>query len=69
MRANFVRAGFCRSAQRGDKEIAKILFDSFVHKTGWKLIPSRNVGELLNVVVEASPGVIDFKCPVPQRLY
>ena len=69
MRANFVRAGFCGSAQRGDKEIAKILFDSFVHKTGWKLIPSDNVGELLNVVVEASPGVIDFKCPVPQRSY
>ena len=62
MRANFVRAGFCGSAQRGGKEIAEILFDSSVHKTGWKLIPSQDFGELLNVVVEANPCVTDFKC-------
>ena len=36
---------------------------------GWKPILSQNVGKLLNVVVEADPGVIDFKSPVHQRSY
>lgn len=40
-----------------------------IRKTGWKLILSQNIGKLLNVVVEAKPGTIDFKCPVHQRLY
>ena len=53
----------------GGKESAKVLFDSSVHKTGWKVIFSQNVGKLLNVVVEADPGVIDFKSHVHQRLY
>ena len=52
------------SAQSGGKEIAKVLFDSSVHKTGWKLILSQNVGKLLNVVVEADASVIDIKSPV-----
>ena len=55
--------------QRRGKEFAKVLFDSSVHKTGWKLILSQNVGKLLNVVVEADPGIIDFKCPVHQRRF
>ena len=67
MRANFIRAGCHGSAQSGGKEIAKVLFDSSVHKTGWKLILSQNVGKLLNVVMEADPGVIDFKSPVHQH--
>ena len=69
MRANFIRAGCHGSAQSGGKEIAKVLFDSSVHKTGWKLILSQNVGKLLNVVMEADPGVIDFKSPVHKNWY
>ena len=69
MRANLIRAGCCLSAQRGGKEFAKVLFDISVHKTGWKLILSENVGKLLNVVVEINPCVLDFKCPVHQRSY
>ena len=38
MRATYIRAGCCESARSGGKEIAKIMFDSFVNKTGWKLI-------------------------------
>ena len=48
----------------GGKEIAKIMFDSFVNKTGWKQILSQNVGKFLDVIVKANPGIIDFKCPV-----
>ena len=59
MRANFIRAGCQGSAQSGGKEIAKVLFDSFVNKTGWKpLILYQNVGKLVNVVVEADPRVV-----------
>ena len=69
VRANFIRAGCCGSAQRGGKEFAKVFFESSVHKAGWKLVLSQNVGKFLNVVVEADPGVIDFKCPVHLRSY
>ena len=55
MLANLIRAGCCLSAQRGGKEFATVLFDISVHKTGWKLILSENVGKLLNVVVETGP--------------
>ena len=47
VRANFIKAGYCGSVQTGGKEFAKVLFDSSVHKTGWKLILSKNVGKLL----------------------
>ena len=59
MRATYDRAGCCESAQSGCKEIAKIMFDSFVNKTGWKLILSQNVGKFLEVVVKANPGIIE----------
>jgi len=54
VRENLIRAGCCLSAQRGGKEFAKELFDIKIsaHKTGWKLILSENVGNLLHVVVE-----------------
>ena len=64
---NFIRPGYHGSTRSGGKEIAKVLFDSSVHETGWKLILSQNVGKLLNVVVEANPGVIVI--PVHQRSY
>ena len=64
MRATYIRAGCYESARSGGKEIAKIMFDSFVNKTGWKLILSQNVGKFLDVVLKANPGVIDLKCPV-----
>ena len=67
MRATYIRAGSCESARSGGKEIAKIMFDSFVNKTGWTLILSQNVGKFLDVDVKANPGIIDFKCPVHQR--
>ena len=44
--------------QSRGKDFAKALFDSSVHKTGWKLILSQNIGKLLNVVVEGIPRVI-----------
>ena len=65
----FSRAGYCESARSGGKEIANIMFDSFVNQTGWKLILSQNVGKFLDVVVNANPGIIDFKCHVHQRSY
>ena len=64
MRATYIRTGCYESARSGGKEIAKIMFDSFVNKTGWKLILSQNVGKFLDVVVKANPGIIDFKCHV-----
>ena len=45
------------------------MFDSSVYKTGWKLILSQNIGNFLDVVVKADPGIIDFKCHVHQRSY
>ena len=69
MRATYIRAGCCENARSGGKEIAKVMLDSFVNKTGWKLIPSQNVGMFLDVFVKANPGLIDFKCPVQQRSY
>ena len=69
MRANLISAGCFLSAHRGSKEFAKVLFDTSAHKTGWKLILSKNVGNLLNVVVEINPCVLDFKCPVLKRSY
>ena len=68
MRATYIRADCWESARSGGKEIAKILFDSFVKKTGWELILSQNVGKFLDVVVKANPGII-VKCPVHQRSY
>ena len=69
MRATYIRTGCYESARSGGKEIAKIMFDSFVNKTGWKLILSQNVGKFFDVVVKANPRIIDFKCPVHQRSY
>ena len=37
------------------------MFDSFVNKTGWKLILSQNDGKFVDVVVKANPGIIDFE--------
>ena len=67
MRATYIRAGCCERARSGGQEIAKIMFDSFVNKTGWKLILFQNVGKFLDVVVKANPVIIDFKRPVHQR--
>ena len=55
MRATYIRAGCCESARSGGKEIGKIMFDSFVNKTGWKMILSQNVGKFFDVVVKANP--------------
>ena len=44
--------------QSRGKDFAKALFDSSVHKTGWKLILSQNIGKLLNVVVEVKFHVL-----------
>ena len=52
-----------------ETEIAKIMFDSFVNKTGWKLILSQNVGKFFDFVVKANPGIIEFKCPVHHHSY
>ena len=60
MRATYIRAGCCESGRSRGKEIAKIMFDSFVNKTGWKLILSQNVGKFLDVVVKANPGIIEL---------
>lgn len=53
-----------------DVEAKNLLrYDSAVNKTGWKLVLLQNISNLLNVAVEASPGVVDFECHVHQQLY
>lgn len=59
VRAAFVIGGYCRSTQNGSKDFAEVFFDSSNHESGWKVIPSQNIGKLLNAV-EANTSVVDF---------
>ena len=68
MRGSFIWTDFCGNARgRVEKLYAEVLLDNAVDKTRWKLTLFQNVNKLLNVVVEASPGALDFKCSVYQR--